>query len=74
MTETPEPETNTGRCLVCSEPVPSVELLDHLRVMHPDDYGDGPERWPDGTIVVHHDVITPEDFTDGGTFPGDVTL
>jgi hypothetical protein len=40
-----------------------LQLMDdHLRVMHPDVYGDGPERWPDGGIVVHDATIEPEDF------------
>ena len=41
-----------GRCNRCDETVEDVALIDHIRVMHPDDYGDGPERWPDGQIVV----------------------
>ncbi len=42
----------TGRCEVCGDPVPTAQLLDHLRLLHPDDYGDGPQRWPDGGLVV----------------------
>lgn len=55
------PLPNTGHCNVCGEDVPSVELLDHLRVMHPDHYGNGPERWPDGGIVIHDDDPQPDD-------------
>lgn len=44
-----------------------VRLMDdHLRVMHPDEYGDGPERWPDGGVVIHDTTLDPSDFTDGG--------
>lgn len=55
---------NTGRCNLCDEPVPSMELLDHLRVLHPDAYGDGPERWPDGGVVVHEE-LDPGEFAGG---------
>lgn len=55
-------ELNTGRCLVCTEAVPSEELLDHLRVMHPAEYGDGPQRWPDGAVVIVDTTLTPEKF------------
>lgn len=44
------------------EPVPDVELLDHMRVLHPDVWGDGPERWPDGRIVVYDTTLEPGDF------------
>ncbi|WP_308820087.1 hypothetical protein [Pseudonocardia alni] len=47
----PAPKPGTGSCLVCGEHVPSVELVDHLRVMHPDRYQ--PLRtWRDGQPVV----------------------
>lgn len=46
-----EPKPNTGVCLVCEEDVPSEELVDHLRVMHPDVY-ESPLEWPDGKRVV----------------------
>jgi hypothetical protein len=47
-----EPKPGTGVCLVCDDDVPSVELVDHIRVMHPDEYGDGPLLWADGRRVV----------------------
>lgn len=53
---------NTGHCNVCDEPVPSDELLDHLRVVHPEQYGDGPERWPDGGLVIHDGSDTVDDL------------
>ena len=40
-----------GNCEVCGEAIgPGTlnDILDHLRVMHPDIYSDGPEMWPDG--------------------------
>lgn len=55
--------TNTGYCHVCEQPVPSAELLDHLRVMHPEQYGDGPQRWPDGALVIIDDSDTVDDLT-----------
>ncbi|MFJ1539317.1 hypothetical protein ACIODS_12310 [Micromonospora chalcea] len=41
-------------------------ILDHLRLMHPDEYGDGPARWPDGGNVVVDTTIEPDDITNGG--------
>lgn len=46
-----EPKEGTGVCLVCQEDVPSEELVDHIRVMHPDVY-EPPLTWPDGKRVV----------------------
>jgi hypothetical protein len=51
-----------GHCHCCHEQVPGAEMLDHLRVVHPDVYGDGPERWPDGSLVVVDGTLGPEDF------------
>jgi hypothetical protein len=56
----------TGHCRVCDEDVPSLDLLDHIRVMHPDHYGDGPQRWPDGGVVVIDTQPTDEDLTNRG--------
>lgn len=56
-----------ARCNVCQEEFEDGDidvLLDHLRVMHPEQYGDGPLRWPDGQLVVMKDNITTEDFED----------
>ncbi|MET0416022.1 MAG: hypothetical protein ABW022_08380 [Actinoplanes sp.] len=55
-------------CHVCppdDSNVPDEELYDHLRVIHPDLFGSGPERWPDGEIVVHDMTLEPGDFTGG---------
>lgn len=41
-----------GVCNLCGDTPDDADLLEHLRVIHPDDYGDGPTRWPDGRIVV----------------------
>ncbi len=44
-----------GTCNLCPDgdnDVPDPELLDHLRVMHPDASGDGPKLWPDGGLVI----------------------
>lgn len=54
-----------GTCFLHDPPekIADVELLDHLRVVHPETWGGGPERWPDGRIVVHNTAMTPGDFT-----------
>lgn len=41
-----------GSCNLCPETPDDADLLEHLRVMHPHEYGDGPARWPDGKIVI----------------------
>jgi len=51
-----------GHCLLCDEHVNDADLLDHLRVLHPDEYGDGPERWPDGEIVFYDQTLEPGEF------------
>lgn len=52
-------------CFVCppgDNTVPDSEMVDHLRLIHPDVYGDGPECWPDGSVVVVDCTLEPEDF------------
>jgi hypothetical protein len=51
-------------CFVCqpNEVLHDPEMLDHLRVVHPEVWGDGPQRWPDGRIVVYDTTLTPGDF------------
>jgi hypothetical protein len=56
-------------CNVCDEPIPEPDAtaglqnaLEHLRLFHPDLYGDGPERWPDGDVVLHQEDVSVEDF------------
>ena len=46
-------------CHLCHEPVAS---LDHLRLLHPDVYGDGPARWPDAGLVVVDRTLEAGDF------------
>lgn len=54
------------KCLVCDDEWPDDEggiesAVDHIRVMHPDQY-EPPERWPDGGLVIHDDDPSPADF------------
>lgn len=56
-----EPQPGTGHCHLCDTDVPTYDLLGHIRVMHPDEYGDGPERWPDGGYVVYDAEPDPDD-------------
>jgi len=53
----------SGTCNLCGERLPLEQVIEHLRVMHPDDYGDGPATWPDGEPVVIDTTLAPEDFT-----------
>lgn len=55
-------------CHVCppdDQQVPVEEMVDHLRLMHPEVWGDGPDRWPDGQPVVQDMTLAPGDFTEG---------
>jgi hypothetical protein len=58
----PELEPRPG-CHLCPDDVARspVEMLNHFRVLHPAEYGDGPERWPDGGIVIYEDDPEPAD-------------
>lgn len=50
-------------CELCGENTADAPtMLDHLRLNHPDDYGDGPDYWPDGRPVVIDQTLTPEQF------------
>lgn len=51
-----------GRCVVCDETMPDDQLGHHIRVLHPDQYGDGFELWPDGRPVVVDETLEPGDF------------
>lgn len=44
--------------------IPDTDVLDHLRVVHPDAYGDGPDLWPDGSPVIVDTTLTPAEFGD----------
>lgn len=52
-------------CDLCREQVPAADILDHLRVLHPGVYGDGPATWPDGSPVVVDVTLEPGDFSAG---------
>lgn len=52
-------DPNTGYCHLCAAPLTPGDLdaiLDHVRVIHPDAWGDGPERWPDGGLVMEVEI------------------
>jgi hypothetical protein len=54
-----------GTCFGCSPTAGAVAdsaLVDHLRLLHPDVYGDGPERLADGSVVVVDMTLNPDDF------------
>jgi hypothetical protein len=52
-------------CLLCQPPEEvGASILEHLRIVHPDAYGDGPQRWPDGRLVVVDQTLEPANFTD----------
>lgn len=36
-------------------------VIEHIRIVHPEHYGTGPERWPDGSLVYTEDFI-PDEF------------
>lgn len=53
-------------CTLCQPPVVvGAGILGHLRLFHPEEYGDGPQCWPDGAFVVRpeDDLLTPESIT-----------
>lgn len=56
-----DPMRGRGHCHLCHEEIESRDVLGHVRVMHPDVYGDGPECWPDGGLVIEVDP-DPADF------------
>lgn len=49
-------------CHLCGDRPPDAEMWEHLRVLHPDAWGDGPERWPDGQPVIHDMTLEASDF------------
>jgi hypothetical protein len=53
-----------GRCELCPCDVPTVELVSHLAVCHPDLYQPF-ETWPDGQVVVFDESLQPKDFQEG---------
>lgn len=64
MTADRLPSAIQATCLLCQPPeVVGPAILEHLRLFHPDAYGDGPQRWPDGRLVVVDQTLDPADFT-----------
>jgi hypothetical protein len=52
-------------CLLCQPPaVIGAGILEHLLTVHPEQYGDGPETWPDGGLAVTDLTLEPDDFND----------
>lgn len=44
-----------GICHLCDEAVPGEQIINHLRLAHPDTYERIP-RWPDGSLAI---AVTP---------------
>jgi hypothetical protein len=47
----------SGHCEICNEDIDPGglrEMVDHIRLLHPDDYEE-PEQWPDGGFVIHEE-------------------
>lgn len=44
--------------------VPDLEILDHIRVFHPEHHAEL-RRWPDGEPVVEDHTLEPSDFEAG---------
>lgn len=64
-----DPKPGAGHCLICNQdivPGGPQDALNHIRVMHPDDYSPV-ETWPDGTPVVVDDDPTPDMVINEGT-------
>lgn len=55
-------DEHKARCELCKEMFATTDILEHLRLLHPDAYGDGPEQWPDGTVVIYDTTLEPDDF------------
>jgi hypothetical protein len=52
-----------SHCHLChTTGLTTPEMLNHLRLLHPEQWGDGPGRWPDGAPVVVDTTLQPEDF------------
>lgn len=58
------------QCGLCGESDKSADnmmedlelIVEHMRVVHPDYYGEGPKRWPDGELAVFDETLEPIDF------------
>lgn len=51
-----------GRCDLCGNPVPTLNLIGHLAREHPDVYLP-PREWADGRAVVIDETLEPGDFS-----------
>lgn len=55
-------------CDLCPETVADEDMVDHLRLLHPDMY-DPVETWPDGRRVIIDETLAPDDFDHSETGP-----
>jgi len=53
----------TWLCELCGEAVPSEKLLDHARLMHPDQDAEV-ELWSDGELAVYDETVDEDFFSD----------
>ena len=51
-----------GFCELCKDWLPLTTVADHLRLFHPDEFGDGVATWPDGEVVIVDTTLNPDDF------------
>jgi hypothetical protein len=57
-----------GLCLLHDPPLEIADSRDgrwmfrHLELDHPEVYGRGPDRWPDGALVVYDQTIQPQNL------------
>jgi hypothetical protein len=58
--------TGMGHCALCETDVPTLELISHISMYHPDFY-EPFETWPDGGVVILDDSLLPKDFEDGAS-------
>jgi len=62
-------------CLLCQPPeVIGSGILEHLLLIHPDVYGDGPDRWPDGGLVIVDQSLEPGHFTNQERTVSDLSM
>ena len=55
-----------AHCFFCGDDTPDPKILEHLRIMHPEAYGEGPQRWPDGgLVIVDATDYSPDDVAEG---------
>lgn len=66
-TGVPTGEPGMGVCDLGCGPVPTHDLVNHIRVMHPDEYAEsgGLVEWPDGAPVIIDETLTPDEFAGG---------